>query len=222
MRQRILSSRGVVRYFDALRYKPRMLTRDDIRFLVDKHGGKQAVLAAAAGVSQPTVSRWLKGAIPDPQQEAVLRRLLVDAGWREAADPARQAFLDKDLPVYAAVEGGPGEMVISTDRIETVPRPWYLGQVREGYAVIVVGESMSPAYEPGDMAIVNPRLPPVRGKTHIFTKGRDDGEFVASIKRLVSQSSTEWLVQQFNPPLEFSLLKAEWPKALRVVGKYEG
>ena len=77
--------------------------------------------------------------------------------------PAPEFLGERDLRVYAAVEGGPGVMVVSTDPIELVPRPWYMREVRDGYAVLVVGESMVPAFKPGDMAIVNPRLPPLRG-----------------------------------------------------------
>lgn len=128
----------------------------------------------------------------------------------------------RDLPVYAAVEGGRGQMVVSTDPIELVPRPWYMREVRDGYAVLVVGESMVPAFEPGQMAIVNPRLPPQRDADAILVSGEQEGEFTASIKRLVNWTAQEWRVRQFNPKKEFTLLRREWPKALRVVGKYYG
>lgn len=84
---------------------------------------------------------------------------------------------------------------------------------------------MSPAYEPGDMAIVNPKLPIVRGRTYIFAS-EGNGEFKGTIKRLVGQTADYWEVEQHNPPSpaqkRFKLAKAEWPKALRVVGRYEG
>lgn len=128
----------------------------------------------------------------------------------------------RDLPVYAAVEGGRGQMVVSTDPIELVPRPWYMREVRDGYAVLVVGDSMEPAFEPGQMAIVNPRLPPMRDADVILVAGENEGEFTASIKRLINWTAQEWRVRQFNPERKFSLSRREWPKALRVVGKYYG
>jgi len=211
-----------------------MLTVDDIRRALAIYGNRQKALAYAVGVEQSTVSRWInKGVIPDPQQQAKIREILAEDGsdrlpipipmTNDHASPPRQAvFGTNDLPVYAAVEGGPGELVISTEPIEYVARPWYLGQVKDGFGVIVVGESMSPAYNPGEMAIVHPKLPPLIGKTHIFSQEAEDGQFRGSIKKLVGQTATEWKVEQYNPARTFTLSKAEWPKAVRVVGKYEG
>lgn len=139
----------------------------------------------------------------------------------------RPAFGERDLRVYAAVEGGVGEMVVSTEPIDLVPRPWFMREVRDGYAVLVVGESMVPVYDPGDMVIINPRLPPMRGKDVILVANDEQrGEFRASLKRLLSWTATEWHLCQFNPPhgqkKEFTLSRKDWPKALRVVGKYSG
>lgn len=224
MRQRIRASSLPAYLFYASGYNGAMLNLDDIKRALAIYGGRQTALAAATGVSQPTVSRWLRGATPDPQQEAKLREILA-ADPQPSSSGATQhniSFGEKDLPVYAAVEGGPGELVITFDPIDYVPRPWYLGQVRDGYAVVVVGESMCPAYEPGDMAIVHPRLPIVLNKTYIFSNGSEGNDYIGTVKRLIGQSATEWRVQQYNPPREFVLLKADWPKAVRVVGKYEG
>lgn len=231
MRQRILSSRAPTDLFYATAYNGRMLTADDIKRALFIFGGRQVALASAVGVTQPTVSRWLKGAIPDPAQEARLREILAGDGLSvSVGEPAQSigakqqeiSFGQRDLPVYAAVEGGPGELVITFEPIDYVPRPWYLGQVRDGYGVIIVGESMVPAYMPGDMAIVHPKMPVILNKTYIFSNESEDNNYKGTIKRLVGQTSTEWKVEQFNPPLVFSLLKADWPKAVRVVGKYEG
>jgi phage repressor protein C with HTH and peptisase S24 domain len=156
-----------------------------------------------------------------------------DAGASSQARPKSRSgftpepqFLDRHdrLCVFAAAEGGAGEMVVDTDPIEVVPRPWFVKNVRDAYAVLIVGESMAPAYEPGHMAIVNPRLPAIRGEDAIFVRSEHDGDFTATIKRLVRSTDTAWVVQQFNPPAgqpaEFELPKDLWPKAYRVVGRY--
>lgn len=217
-----------------------MITEQDIRALLEARGWRQAELASAIGVTQPTVSRWLGGQLPDPLAQERLRQLINGAygtvspvrqqgagGQVENTAAAVQPVLgERDLAVYAAVEGGPGDIFVSTDPIDRVPRPWFMGTVRDGFAVLVVGESMVPAFRPGDMAIVNPRLPPMRGKDHIFTQEAGDGSFRGSIKHLRGWTQEEWLLEQYNPPSEdqrtYALSRRSWPRALRVVGKYDG
>jgi phage repressor protein C with HTH and peptisase S24 domain len=171
----------------------------------------------------------LNGKIPPPTgltpERAIELRIVemaASAVRRQGERPPPEFLGALDLPVYAAAEGGPGEMVVSTDAIDFVPRPWFLKQVKDGYAVLVIGDSMEPAFEAGQMALVNPRLPALRGKDAIFVANEQHGEFRATIKRLVQSTAEDWHVRQFNPPKEFKLSKQEWPKALRVVGKFDG
>ena len=145
-----------------------------------------------------------------------------DQSQSQSFRPPPRFLGERDLPVFAAVEGGPGELVVSTEPIEFVTRPWFLGEVRDGYAVVITGESMMPAYNPGDMAIVNPRLPPMRGKNHIIVDDGNDGDFRATIKKVTTWDANSWHVEQYNPQKKFKLERTIWSKALRVVGKYEG
>jgi phage repressor protein C with HTH and peptisase S24 domain len=142
----------------------------------------------------------------------------------EAAAPYIPQTNEADLKVFAAAEGGPGVIVVSSDPIRTVTRPWYLGDVTDGFAVLIAGDSMEPAYEPGDMAVVNPHLPPVRDADFIFTSGddRDDGDWRGTIKRLRGWTEREWRVEQFNPRKEYTLSRKDWPKVLRVVSNIKG
>ena len=52
--------------FHAVAYNEGMLKTADLAKLAKAYGG-QTGLALAVGVAQPTVSRWLKGAMPDPR-----------------------------------------------------------------------------------------------------------------------------------------------------------
>ena len=194
----------------------------------------QADFGESLGVTAQAVNGWLKGkSKPSKQTLARMASLYkVDLNWLingEDATPHTTAFVAskvetplgaRDLPVFAAVEGGEGDLVVSTEPVDLVPRPWFLGEVKDGFGVIVTGDSMSPAYEPGDIAIVNPRLPYMRGKIHIFTAEGENTHFKASIKLLVSVSETDWVVEQFNPLKKIKLSKAIWTKAARVVGKF--
>lgn len=122
------------------------------------------------------------------------------------------------MPVYAAAEGGNGSLIITTEPLEYVKRPYTLEAVSEAYAILIVGESMDPAYEPGDTAWVNPRLPPMRGTDVILYSLEDEAH--ATIKRLIGWTETEWHLRQYNPPKDFKLKRKEWSKCHRVVGKF--
>lgn len=143
------------------------------------------------------------------------------AGYKPPAD-----FLGRrDLPVFAAVEGGAGEIAWGTEPIELVPRPWYVANAADAMAILVTGESMMPVIRPGQMVVVDPRLPPLPQEPAVFMS-EDHGHFRATIKELRRSTATDWVVYQYNPPEgqehEFKLPKAEWPKAQRVVGWFAG
>jgi transcriptional regulator with XRE-family HTH domain len=128
-----------------------------------------------------------------------------------------------DFPIYASAEGGPGEIIVSSDAVEYRSRPEPLFNVSKSYGIIVTGESMQPEFEPGDVALVHPHQPPERGKTHIFYAEKH-GETRATIKRLIRWTETNWIVEQWNPAhghkREFTLPRREWTIVHRVIGKY--
>jgi phage repressor protein C with HTH and peptisase S24 domain len=193
-----------------------------IRSTREAKGLSQADLGRAIGVSQPAIKKIEAGQTLKSRYLHDIEQFLGIATPAPAGARPSAVENERVLPVYSAVEGGSGEMVISTDPIDEVPRPWYLKGIKNGYAVVVVGESMAPAFEPGDIVVVNPRAPAVREKHAIFVGGEEQGEFRAAIKRLIRSTDKVWRVRQYNPEKEFDLSKKDWPRALRVVGKYEG
>lgn len=130
---------------------------------------------------------------------------------------------DEDFRVYASAEGGPGEIILSTDPIEVIPRPSVVKDIREAYGLIITGTSMFPEYRHGETAIVNPLLPFQPGEVHIFYSERE-GAARASIKELRRATGDNWLVTQHNPPegksKDFSMPRREWRWIHRVLGKY--
>lgn len=235
----------------ALLYVVEMMEFNErLQYARKRAGLKQTEVGRAMGVTAQAVSQWEHGeAVPEQERLGPLADLLgVDLVWLLTGRgtppdgpippdgsptpdggrvrPIPDVFGERDFKLFASAEGGSGEMVVSTDPIDLVPRPWYMREVRDGFAVLVIGESMIPAFEPGDMAVVNPRLPVMRGKDVILICDEQQGEFRASIKRLEGWDAKQWHLRQFNPPrgqkAEFSRLKKDWPKALRVVGKYYG
>jgi phage repressor protein C with HTH and peptisase S24 domain len=126
----------------------------------------------------------------------------------------------RDLPVYASAQGGPTGMLIDSHPTDWVLRPQPLMRVQKAFAVYVVGDSMEPVYEPGDLLLIHPGLPPTRGRDVLLTAQRSDGEAAALVKRLVQATATDWIVRQYNPPAEFPLPRSEWQTAFVIVGKY--
>lgn len=128
-----------------------------------------------------------------------------------------------DFPVYASAEGGPGQIIRSSDPVDFQPRPVMLNKVVGAYGLLVTGDSMDPEYRSGDTALVNPHLGPIGGEVFIFY-AEHDGEARATIKHLRKATADKWLVSQHNPPegmsKDFTLSRREWAIAHRVVGKY--
>lgn len=199
-----------------------------LRQMIKRTGESASSLSLRIGRSKDYLRDYLTGrkdsiTSADWKQIEQLGAENVQAQIAETKPAPEPLFLlERNLKVFAAAEGGTGEMIVSSEPIDFVPRPWYIQHVKEAYAVIVVGTSMEPAFEVGDMAIVNPKLPPVRGKDAIFVASKDGGDWRATIKRLVRTTDKEFVVAQFNPPKELKLQRSEWQQAFRVVGKYTG
>jgi len=129
----------------------------------------------------------------------------------------------KDFPIYASAEGGDGEILVTTEAVDFVPRPSNLEKVKGAYGLLITGTSMFPEYKNGETALVNPNLPVVTDEAYIFY-GERDGVARATIKHLRRTTQTAWCVRQWNPPegrdADFNLDRSYWTIAHRVVGKY--
>lgn len=148
------------------------------------------------------------------------RQQVTGAAGTSLATPA----ILRDLMVHSSAKGGTDDlsaMVISSEPVAYVERPAPLLGVVDGYAVYISGDSMSPAYESGDLAFVNPSLPPRPSNYCVFQGAHEDGVHRALLKRLVRETSTTWQVKQYEPPMTFSLQKSHWPQAHVVIGKFE-
>lgn len=99
----------------------------------------------------------------------------VESDQAEKAAAGATLFGDNDLPVFGTAQGGRGALIVTDHAVDWVVRPAPLLRVRDGYGMIVTGDSMSPKLEAGDTALVNPHLPPRPGDTCIFRNHADDG-----------------------------------------------
>ena len=113
-----------------------------------------------------------------------------------------------DLPVYASAEGGGGAIIITNEPIDYVRRPEPLLSVRDSYGCYVIGDSMSPAYEQGDLLLIHPGRPVRPGDDCVFVRDQGDGSQHALVKRLLRITPEKWRVRQFNPAKDFDLDRA--------------
>jgi hypothetical protein len=199
-----------------------------------KAGRKPVEIARYLKISESAVSQWFsKDTGPKSIRLADLAAFLnttVDYLITEPAGsspppppvlPPRSGLDRPDLAVYASAAGGPeGAWIVSSDAIAWIQRDQRLVGVRDAFACHVVGDSMVPAYEQGNLLLVNPAVPPAPGDDCLFVQEAADGARYALIKRLVRFNSTSWTVKQWNPDKTFNLLRREWQKALLVIGKY--
>lgn len=150
---------------------------------------------------------------------------------REFAQPI--SALPRDLPVLGSALAADLEIDSNgqcvrverlelgiADIIEHVRRPLAFARNAGAYALYVTGASMEPRYDAGDMIYVDPRRPPSRGDDVVvqLRGGNDQAEGIvcAMIKRLVRQSSTIVELEQYNPPLRFTLPMSQVAEIHRV------
>jgi hypothetical protein len=175
--------------------------------------------SALVGKGEPPVTREEVWEIAGPEF-GPLPAMTGEAGpLATTLTPGRLESGRKTLPLYAAAMGGDGHVIITFDPIEYIERPAALENVSDGYSVYVVGDSMVPAYRPGETAFVNPRLPPIREADVVLFHVPPANAAECMIKQLNNWNHRDWTLEQFNPATEFTASRVEWPVCHRVIGK---
>ena len=212
-------------------YDLRMEPGEKIRHARETQGLSQADLAKRVGISQPAIKKIEAG---DTMHSKFLPRIAQTLGLKlEELDPvlARGGPMilpplvsrDRDFPIHASAEGGPGQIIVSSDAVDFDLRPTPLLHVRDAYELLISNTSMEPEYRPGDTALVHPHLPVIADEVYIFYAERE-GVARATIKHLRRATPDKWFVTQWNPPAgterDFALSRKDWQWAHRVLGKY--
>ena len=207
-----------------------MSLADNVRKFRKRQNLSQKALADAIGVRQNTIAAIESGDTKRTKYLPDLARVLqVNIAELEPAVGAGEGFTipgsdlggARDLDLYGSVEAGEGGIVLSNEPVDRIRRPAPLANVRGGYGVIVVGESMVPLLRPGDIALVNPHLPPKPEDLCLFTSDRE-GEFKATIKEFRGQGKDSWKVRRYQPAQrDYALKKKDFPKCQVVVGIYK-
>ena len=133
------------------------------------------------------------GAAPPrrPGAEGEVRRADVDIPLRGS--------MPRDLPIYGTAAGS----VIGTFQIDDVVdharRPGPLVDT-PAYGLYVTGESMVPAFQPGDLVVLHPGRPVRIGDFVVVqTRNYESGPVIAYIKKLVRVTGEKLFLQQYNP-----------------------
>jgi transcriptional regulator with XRE-family HTH domain len=204
------------------------------KFRVEK-GLSQQQLAEMAGITQNAIaaiengvtkrSKWLPQiAHALGKQLSEIDSTLANFNHIGQSEPPPKLMSDEhDLPVYAAAEGGRGAMVLTPEAVDWVRRPAPLANVKDSYGILMVGESMVPAFEPGDILLIHPHLPCVSDSDVILYR-EEDGVVTVCCKRLRRVTHEHYLLTQWNPPegekRDFAVMRNAWPICHRIVGKY--
>lgn len=164
----------------------------------------------------------LSGSIVPPQETNIKSSHPVISRMDTAVE-VPTTFGGRDLPVFGTAQGGSeGALIMSSEAVDYVVRPAPLLRVRDGYGMIVSGDSMSPKIDSGATALVNPHLPPRNGDLCVFRRHDDDGTVHALIKEIRRHTDDTWYVRQYNPRKDFTLKRAEWQVCHVVIGSYFG
>lgn len=130
-------------------------------------GMTQPQLAKAAGVTQPLISGLEAGSF---RQTKFLHEIALALHTTPAAisigiaDQNAAALADNDLiPIYSVAWDEIGHTNISRDPVDFTNRPKILEHAKGLYGFFVLGTTMQPEFEPGDIVIINPSSPAVAG-----------------------------------------------------------
>ena len=204
---------------------------DYLRAAMDATGRDATNLARALKVSPPTITRalqpsWRGGisartlariaaltGLPVPSVLQYNRKKPYRAlpGDDSILTEARPAALNptnyRDLiPVRSAARGGDEqEMFMEDGPVDYVPRPYVLERVKGAYAIYMVGDSMSPRYEPGFTLYINPFKPPRPGRGVVIYKKNN----AVLVKLFKTATRSELVVEQLNPRRELRIPRSE-------------
>jgi len=193
----------------------------------------------ALGLSQPQLAKKVGGityqAIQQLEQGggtkhlvSIARALGTTAEWlQDGHEPAPfkpvAGRISEPIRVLGLAECGPdGWSLWNGEVIDVVERPASLVDVSSAYAVYVVGASMEPRYQPGEVVYVHPGKPLAAGAYVLVQRRGKKGEPpVAVIKRLAKRTDAKVVLEQFNPPRTFEIKNADIVSIHRVVGSTE-
>lgn len=200
-------------------------------------GKTQAALAEYLDIAPPMVSKMVRGGRKVQGNE--VDRIREFFGVQPDGMPARELFIDnnsvasatildanvtpplrsempRDVPVLGTVSGGRGGLQMNGEAVDWVRRPPRLTGRSDVFGVYVEDLSMVPAFKPGALVIVEKARPPAPGDD-VVIEIIEGGEQRALIKNLVLSNHKIARLQQYNPPKEIEIDRAQIVRMFRVM-----
>lgn len=111
-----------------------------------------------------------------------------------------------DIPQLGVVAGGSdGGFTFNGKDPSYIKRPAGLLDEPRAFALQIIGDSMVPRYEPGEIIFCDARTPEIGDYVVVETFPEQDGEMSkAFVKKLVRRTKTAIVVEQFNPAKELT------------------
>lgn len=103
--------------------------------------------------------------------------------------------------------------------VRYIQRPPALRGARDLYAIYFQGSSMEPRYDPGDIGLVDPNRHVGPGDYVVVQLLEEGGRAVDGVlvKRLVRMTARELVLEQFNPPMVFTLPRSRVARVHRII-----
>lgn len=206
-----------------------------------RRGWSQQELARKVGSTQSTIDRIERGESARSRLAPALSAVLEIGIPVETADGKTLTKIYVDDVISSEYDKQSLEIFLThSDTIEsfTVIRGGTLVEsrlnilrgVKDAFGILISNYNMEPAYDAGDHAFVHPHLPLVRDCDVLIAKpdrstpiAPDLTIFDATVARLTAWDTESWRVKYWNLDgrgiHERTLLRSEWPRAWRIVGK---
>lgn len=136
--------------------------------------------------------------------------------------------MPRDVPIYSgAIAGEDGLFEFNGQIVDRARRPPRLTGVKDAYALYVIGTSMFPWRDQGDLVFVHPHMP-VKVNDYVVVQLKQQepgGPIAAYIKRLKRRTAKEVLLEQYNPAETLSIPTSkigtihhimDWPELLGI------
>lgn len=201
----------------------------------------QREVAAALGVSVAAVGQWERG--DNEITTSNLRKLAdflgidylaANRGELVFSEEAAQDITEiqkigegastslrgpRDVPVLGASYGSAdADFEMNGTVVDYVRRPEGIATARDIFALHVLGDSMSPKFEPGDLVYCGGRTPVPGDDVVVEMNPEATGEAGKGfIKRLVGRQGGKIICRQFNPPVEVAFTLSDVRAIHRVI-----